>query len=162
MDEPGTKLSDVSDAVFEALSHPPDLDGGTAIAMATAASPPAMAVLSTGDVVFDGRTVLVGIHGSSSVVSRLNGAFTLLVPLRSSAARIEVVDAIVELAPPLAKISGTVDSIRPTAEPPWTLRMLFLPEPADHPALPAFVRYWADVRSWLRGDRPEPPAIPHS
>src|SRR5690606_16715666 len=61
--------------VVEAIAPLPDVDGGLAIVIATASSPPAVAMLSTGDVAVVGTTVRVGLIAGSSVGRRLGGAF---------------------------------------------------------------------------------------
>ena len=146
--------------VEEALAHLPSESGGIAVVLATAGLPPAMAVLSSGDIHLSGRDVRVGIHGSSSAATRLGGGFTLLVPLRSIAVRVEVSPATAIEAPPLVMLVGQIESIRPTAEPPWVVTMEFAPESRDHPAIPGHVEYWKQVKSWLAGDQPDPPQIP--
>lgn len=146
--------------VEQALADPPDRSGGIAIVLATAGSPPAMALLSSGDVYISGDVARVGIYGSSSAVTRLGGAFTLLIPLGEMAVRLEVGSATTSGAPPLALIEGTIESIRPTAEPPWVLEMRFVPEPENHPSIPGFLDYWRQVKSWLAGEEPHPPQLP--
>lgn len=154
------KEPDLIADVKETLKRLPDESGGVAVVLATAGSPPAVALLSTGDVHIAETTVRVGIHGSSSVVERLDGGFTLLVPLRKAAARVEVINASARLLPPLAMIEGTVHSVRPTSEPPWVLEMTFSPEPFDHPAIPRYLEYWSHVKRWLMGEIANPPDIP--
>ena len=144
----------------EALDRLPDTGGGIALALATSSTPPAMAMLSTGDVHWAGDRLRVGIYASSSVIPRLGGAFTLLVPLRDRACRIEVVEATARVAGPIAMLEGRVGDVRPTAEPPWLVEMRFRPEPAGDPRLQGFVDYWAGVRSWLSGETDEAPQPP--
>lgn len=153
-------MTDLVARVQEALARLPSATGGDAIVLATSGPPPAMALLSTGDVhIVDGE-VLVGIHASSSAVSRLGGSFTLLIPLGEIAARIEVASASASTHGPLALLSGEIASIRPTTEPPWVLEMRFRPEHSGHPAIPQHLRYWVGVRDWLAGGSPHPPAPP--
>lgn len=85
---------------------------------------------------------------------------TLLVPLRFIAVRVEVTPATAIEAPPLVMLEGQIESIRPTAEHPWVVKMGFVPEPRDHPAIPGYVEYWKQVKSWLAGERLDPPQIP--
>lgn len=144
----------------QALASPPTETGGIAVVLATAGSPPAMALLSSGDVHVADGVARVGIYGSSSAVTRLGGAFTLLVPLGKIALRVEVSSATATTSGSLALIEGPITSIRPTSEPPWLLEMGFTPESPDHPAIPDFLDYWRQVKSWLSGDQATPPQIP--
>jgi len=130
------------------------------IVLACSGRPPAVALLSSGDVHMSSGRVLVGIHGSSSAAARFDGSFTLLVPLGDIAVRLEVSAATVAESPPLVKFEGPIDSIRPTAEPPWLVEMKFVPERRDHPAIPRYIEYWQEVKAWLANERPEPPQIP--
>lgn len=156
------KQSPILDRVVEALAQLPQRSGGLAIVLATSGSPPAMALLSTGDVHIAEGVARVGIHGSSSTVERLGGAFTLMIPLADSAARVEVTDARTTRFPPLAMIEGSVESVRPTSEPPWVLEMRFSPQPVDHSAIPLYLDYWRQVKGWLAGEISSPPSIPGS
>lgn len=151
---------DLAARVRAAIADLPTDTGGLAVVLATSGRPPAMAMLSSGDVHIAGDLLRVGIHASSSAVARLGGAFTLLVPLGEIAARVEVTNATAIPYPPLAILEGEVSSIRPTAEPPWVLEMGFRPEPDDHPAIPAYLEYWSEVDEWLSGKRPSPPIPP--
>ena len=151
---------DLKTRVIEALSELPAESGGLAVVLATSGSPPAMALLSSGDVYIEDEAVRVGIHASSSAVTRLGTAFTLLVPLREIAARIEATGARSNVQPPLAMLEGSISSIRPTSEPPWVLEMRFRPEPPDDRSIPDHLEYWSGVRSWLAGDSTQPPEPP--
>jgi hypothetical protein len=71
---------DLEALVREALAVAPTETGGIAIVLATSGTPPAMAMLSTGDVFYHATTVSVGVHVSSSTVERLSVSFTLLIP----------------------------------------------------------------------------------
>lgn len=148
-------------AVAEALSKQPQDDGGGALVLATGSGPPAVALLSTGDVLLDGDKIRVGIHATSSAVARLGGSFTLVVPLKRVVARVEVIDAAASIHGDLAKIEGTIASIRPTAEPPWVMKMTFEPMPATDRRVPLYLEYWRSVRAWLSGESPVPPTPPH-
>lgn len=150
----------IPERVEQALSALPGQSGGIAIILATSGVPPAIALLSTGDVHIEDGVVRIGIHGSSSVVHRLGGAFTLLIPLGDTAARVEVSNANATRVDPLALIEGSISSIRPTAEPPWALEIRFSPAPPNHPAIADYMDYWAKVKGWLKGDIAEPPEIP--
>lgn len=152
--------NELMERVEEALRIPPTESGGMAVVMATAGSPPAMALLSSGDVHVSDGIARVGVDGSSSLVSRLGGAFSLLVPLGANAVRLEVGSATSVEAPPLARIEGKIDSIRPTSEPPWVLEIEFVPESPNHPDIPKFLDYWTQVKAWLVGEHPDPPQIP--
>jgi len=148
-------------AVAEALSQEPTEEGGIALVLATASSPPAIAVLSTGDVHLEGDRVKIGIHASSSAVSRLGGAFSLVVPLNRAVARVEAASATATPAGDLALIEGTIVSIRPTSEPPWVMDLSFRPMTESDSRVPLYLEYWRSVRSWLSGDSPDPPRPPH-
>ena len=152
-----TDLTREARAVLDTL---PSASGGVAVALATSSTPPAMAMLSTGDVLWREDELRIGIHASSSVVSRLGAGLTLLVPLGERACRIEAVEATADVQGPLALVRGRVTDVRPTAEPPWLLEMGFRPVPPDHPRVETYVRYWADVRAWLEGVSSRPPAPP--
>jgi hypothetical protein len=151
---------DLEARVRAALADLPTESGGLAVVLATSGHPPAMAMLSSGDVHLAEGRLKVGIHASSSAVSRLGGAFTLLVPLGEIAARVEVSDATAKSHPPLAILEGDVVSVRPTSEPPWVLEMGFRPEPSHHPQIPGYLAYWSQVKEWLAGNHPEPPVPP--
>lgn len=147
-------------AVRQALEPLPDRDGGIAVTISTASVPPAVAMLSSGDVLVGATSVRIGIHSSSSVVHRLGGAFTLLVPLGDRAARVECVEAVATVDGPVALVEGTITGIRPTAEPPWTLELRFGSTESDPARLDAYVDYWRQIRSWLAGSRSGPPVPP--
>ncbi len=104
--------------------------------------------------------VRVGVHGSSSAADRFDGSFTLLVPIGDIAVRVEVSEATMTATPPLVKFEGPIDSMRPTAEPPWQVEMTFIPKPRDHPSIPDHVEYWKQVKAWLASESPAPPEIP--
>ena len=146
--------------LYAAVSELPDASGGLAIVMATAGTPPAIAVLSTGDVFLAGSQARVGVHGTSSVVGRLGDSFSLLIPLDDVAVRVEVVDATAAVHGDLALIAGTVSEFRPTAEPPWVMTMRFHAQDGDAAKIGAHLAYWTGVRSWLAGDTPGPPPLP--
>ncbi len=144
--------------VVEAIAPLPDVDGGLAIVIATASSPPAVAMLSTGDVAVVGTPVRVGLIAGSSVGRRLGGAFTLLVPAGDRALRVEVGSATARDEGHLVLVEGTIDDVRPTAEPPWTMTMSF--STGDPGAAPPYVRFWRDLRAWLTDPSGPPPAHP--
>lgn len=148
-------------AVAEALAKEPNEGGGTALVLATAFSPPAIALLSTGDVLLIGDRVKIGIHASSSAVSRLGGAFSLVVPLKRAVARVEVINASATPSGDLALIEGRIESIRPTAEPPWVMEMSFQPVPKTDPRIQPYLEYWRSVQLWLSEGSPEAPNLPH-
>lgn len=151
--------SNLTDSVSRALSALPDSRGGRAIIMATGVGPPAIAVLSTGDVLLVGEDVRVGVHASSSVVRRLGEGFSLLIPLEDVGVRVEAVEATAHVGRSLALVQGRIQQMRPTAEPPWALEMSFLPHPPDDDRIDLYVDYWRHVREWLAGRSPEP-ALP--
>lgn len=147
--------------LVRALEPLPTAAGGVAIVMATAGVPPAMALLSTGDVRVDDDRVSVVTYRGSSVSQRLGGSFTLMVPASDVALRVEVVDAVVRSEGNVELVEGRLVGIRPTAEPPWLLEMSFRPERSDNPSIAGFVDYWALVRAWLeRGGTGTPPPTP--
>lgn len=144
-----------------ALEPLPTSAGGLAIVMATAGIPPAMALLSTGDVQIEGDRVSVVTYRGSSVSQRLGGGFTLLVPATDRAFRVEVTNAVNRSAGNVELVEGLLAGIRPSAEAPWLLEMSFRPDRPDDPSIPAFVDYWASVRAWLKSGTPgEPPPPP--
>ncbi len=113
-----------------ALARLPTTRGGDVIVLATAGSPPAVAMLSTGDVWIDGLWVRVAVHATGSAVSRLGGAFSLLFPARDHALRVEVVPAESRVSGDLAVLEGPIVAVRPTSEPPWVIDLVFRPEGA--------------------------------
>lgn len=118
------------------------------IVLATSGMPPALAVLSTGDVWLDRGTVLVALHSGSAAAERLGGAFSVLVPTTTRALRLEVVEATAHGRGSLVVLNGRLSEIRPTGEPPWLLEMRFAAP--DQTEVDAFVRYWHAVRGWLQ------------
>lgn len=153
--------SDWQQSLEDVLDPLPTAHGGVAVVLATAGRPPALAVLSSGDILISRDSVRVGVLGTSSTVSRLGGSFSLLVPARTVALRVEAVDATATKSGRLAMIEGRLDDVRETSEPPWLLSMTFGPSDVHAPAIPGHLRYWRSVRAWLRGDQeaaPEPPA----
>lgn len=147
----------------EILGPLPTEDGGIAIVLATAGTPPAMAMLSSGDVLVSDDRVRVGVYGSSSTVSRLGGSFSLLVPARTTALRVEVVQATATDAGDLALLEGRLHELRPTSEAPWITEMRFRPTSSSAPGVSEHVRYWTAVRNWLSGSGPvpRPPRMPN-
>jgi hypothetical protein len=117
--------------------------------------------LSTGDVVVDGDTARIAIFADNSAVARLGGSCTLLVPTSRGALRVSLQPAFVREAGQLSVIEGNVVSLRPSYEPPWSLRFEFFP--VVEQGRDAFVDYWAQVRSWLErgapGEGPQPPTV---
>lgn len=150
----------VQQAVTAVLSDLPGPSGGPALLLATGGTPPAIALLSTGDVFLDRDRLKAGVYASSSTVARLGGSFSVLVPLGTYAARIEAIEAHAVVGDNLAVIEGRVASIRPTVEPPWVLEMRFRPEPLDDFRVTPFINYWRGVRAWLSGRSAEPPLPP--
>lgn len=148
--------ADLTLSVSLALARLPDAQGGLAILLATDATPPALAVLSSGDVLLEDEVIRVGIHASSSAVQRLDGGFSLLIPLDEIAVRLEAIHATTSVGRSLAMIKGRVHALRPTAEPPWRLEMRFRANPPDDDRIEVYVDYWRRVRLWLSGISPEP------
>jgi hypothetical protein len=152
---------ELRDSLLAALGPLPTRAGGTAIVLATAGPPPAVTLLSTGDVVVDGDTVRIALFADNSAAARLGGTCTLLVPTDRGALRISLQPAFVREAGQLSVIEGNIVSLRPSYEPPWSLRLEF--SPVAEQGRDAFVEYWAQVRSWLErgapGEGPQPPAI---
>jgi hypothetical protein len=152
---------DLLAAVRRALAAPPGADGGIAVVLATSGVPPAMALLSSGDVDVSATAVRAVTYGGSSAARRLGTAFTLLVPAGEVAYRVEADGATARAAGRLALVEGRLAAIRPTAEPPWVLDLRFRPQPAAQVEdAERFVAYWSAVRSWLasgaEGDPPQP------
>lgn len=143
-----------------ALAPLPTSHGGAVVVMATAFTPPALAVLASGDVHVGPERVRVGVFADSSAATRLGGAFSLLVPDGQVCLRIEAVDATARTHGDLALVEGRLHDIRPTAEPPWVVDLRFRPGLAATDAVSTHVDYWADVRAWLAGERPTPPNVP--
>lgn len=142
-----------------ALAPLPTLDGGAVLVLATSGEPPAVAVLSTGDVALLNGELWIAVHRGSSAVERLGGACTVLVPAGDEALRVEVAPATSSRAAHLAVIRGPIVEIRPTAEPPWAVHMAFHAAPVA--SAEPFVSFWSEVRAWLQagapGDGPAPP-----
>jgi hypothetical protein len=148
-------------ALRQVLATPPDETGGRILVLATAGPPPALAVLSTGDVVVAGDRLRVGLHATSSAVARLGGAFSLLVPADEVALRVEVIDAVARTSGDVAVLDGRIAAVRPTAEPPWRITMEFRPDDPADPRVRPHLRYWAALNDWLAGRSRQPPAVPH-
>jgi hypothetical protein len=147
--------------VRRALAPLPEAEGGVAVVLATSGVPPAVALLSSGDVDVSATTVRAVTYGGSSTATRLGTAFTLLVPAAEVAYRVEVDGATSRPAGSLALIEGRLAAIRPTAEPPWILDLRFRRQPSTTTDdAERFVAYWSAVRAWLasgaEGDPPEP------
>ncbi len=157
-----TSSAELRDALLAAVSPLPSTAGGTAIVLATASSPPAMTLLSSGDILVDGDTVRLAIFADNSAVDQLGGSCTLLVPTGGGALRVALRPAVARKAGLLAVIEGHIVSLRSSFEPPWSLRLDF--KPAAEQGREAFVEYWAQVRAWLErgapGEGPQPPTTP--
>ena len=151
--------ADRQDRLQDALEPLPTREGGITVVLATAGVPPALAMLSSGDVLVADGSVRAGVWASSSVVSRLGGAFSLLVPAGDVALRVEAVDAQAVVSGDVARIGGRLSDVRPTAEPPWTAYLRFGPGDPSDDRIDSHLSYWASVRSWLRDEGP-PPVVP--
>ena len=153
---------ELRDALANALAPLPSAAGGTAIVLATAGPPPSITPLSTGDVAVDGDTVRLAVFADNSAATQLGGSCTLLVPTEVGALRVSLQPAVARRAGLLAVIEGEIVSLRPSTEPPWSLRLDFVP--AEERGREAFVDYWTRVRSWLEqgapGEGPQPPTPP--
>jgi hypothetical protein len=147
------------DNLRRAVEPLPTSTGGIAIVLATAGPPPAVSLLSSGDVAVDGDMLRLAVYAGSSTVARLGGSCTLLVPSRGGALRVELLRADARPAGPLAVIEGRISSVRPSIEPPWSLRLDFVPVESRRRG--DFLDYWRRTRTWLergaRGDGPTPP-----
>ena len=153
--------AELRDAFATAVAPLPTATGGIAIVLATAGPPPAITPLSTGDIVVDGRTVRLALFAENSAVSRLGGSCTILVPTDLGPLRVSLQPVDVREAGELAVIEGDIIYMRPTHEPPWSLRLDF--QPTAGQGKEAFLDYWAQVRAWLEqgapGEGPQPPDI---
>ncbi|MGH9167394.1 MAG: hypothetical protein ACRD02_06130 [Acidimicrobiia bacterium] len=143
----------------EALEPLPTAEGGIVVVLATAGPPPALAMLSSGDVYVEGDTVRVATYQGSSASNRLGGSFSLLVPAGEEALRVEVEDAGSRPAGKLALIEGRIREIRPTAEPPWVMELRFRPA-GEGAGVEGFLSYWRAVRSWLATGATGEPSVP--
>lgn len=148
--------------VEAAIAPLPTIEGGSMLVLATAGVPPAIAVLSTGDVAVVEGELRIAVHGGSSAATRLGGACTLLVPAGDEAYRVEAEPAEARRAGELTVIRGHIVSVRPTAEPPWVMRASFHRQSPEDDAAASYVAFWSSVREWLvagaEGDGPSVPA----
>jgi hypothetical protein len=138
----------------------PTAEGGIIVVLATAGTPPAIAMLSSGDVLIgQDNKVLVGLHGDSSAGRRLGGAFSILVPSVNTALRLEVTQATARTIGGVVLLEGQAAGMRHTSEPPWAITMRFSPQSSE--GIAEHVRYWREMRAWLeagaRGQTPSPP-----
>jgi hypothetical protein len=154
-----TSSSELRDILLAAIAPLPTVDGGPAIILATAGPPPTITPLSTGDIAVTDDTVRLALFADNSAVKWLGGSCTILVPTEKGPLRVSLQSAIAREAGPLAVIEGNIVSLRPSAEPPWSLRLGF--EPTAEEGREAYVRYWTEVRSWLeRGALGAGPELP--
>ena len=153
--------AELRDALLDVVRPLPTVAGGAAIVVATAGPPPAITLLSSGDVLVDGDKIRLAVFADNSIVKHLGGSCTLLVPTHHGALRASLQPAVARPAGPLAVIEGDITSLRPTVEPPWSLRLDF--RSTAEQGGDAFVDYWTRVRSWLErgapGEGPHPPAV---
>jgi hypothetical protein len=153
--------AEAMEALRTAVEPLPTSTGGIAIVLATVGPPPAISLLSSGDVALDGDMLRLAVYAGSSTVARLGGSCTLLVPSGGGALRVELLRADARPAGPLAVIEGRISSVRPSHEPPWSLRLDFLPIKSQ--GRDTFLEYWRQVRAWLmegaRGDGPAAPSV---
>jgi hypothetical protein len=159
-----THTTELRDAFLAAVAPLPTTNGGIAIVLATAGPPPAIVPLSTGDIAVEGDMVRLALFADSSAVRRLGGSCTILVPTEKGALRVYLQPAVARKTGPLAVIEGNIVAVRPSAEPPWSLRLDFRPTAEE--GREAFVEYWTRVRSWLErralDEAPQPPATPQA
>jgi hypothetical protein len=145
--------------LLDALRPLPTAHGGKVLVLATGGEPPAMAMLSTGDVWLTEGRMMIAVHATSSVGRRLGAGCTLLVPGASVAYRIEMGSLSSRSAGALILVEGDVTGVRPTAEPPWCMELRFYVDANQDPV--PFVDFWREVRAWLVGgavgDAPAPP-----
>ncbi len=103
----------------------------------------------------------LALFAENSAVSRLGGSCTILVPTDLGPLRVSLQPVDMREAGELAVIEGDIIYMRPTHEPPWSLRLDF--QPTAGQGKEAFLDYWAQVRAWLEqgapGEGPQPPDI---
>lgn len=147
------------DEAREALQPLPTEEGGIIVILATAGSPPAIAMLSSGDVLVTDDRVRAALYSGTAAERRLGDAFTLLVPTRDRAVRLEVTEASARISDRHVILEGRLSGARPTAEPPWGIDMRFFPV-GDH-GVTEFISYWNGTRRWLEdGATGESPSSP--
>jgi len=163
MSDKATSPAELRDAFLAAVRPLPTTAGGIAIVVATAGPPPAVNLLSTGDISVADDTVRIAVFANNSLVTHLGGSCTILVPTDGYAVRVSLQPAVARPAGPLAVIEGNIVSVRPSVEPPWSLHLNFRPaeEQGRGVFVDSFVDYWTQVRSWLEqgapGEGPQPP-----
>lgn len=154
-----TSPAQLRDRFQAAVAPIPTVDGGKAIILATAGPPPSITPLSTGDIAVSGDTVRLALFADNSAVRWLGGSCTILVPTEEGPLRVSLQPAVAREAGTLAVIEGTIVSLRPSTEPPWSLRLDF--QPTAEVGREAFVEYWTNVRAWLEQGAPgEGPQLP--
>jgi hypothetical protein len=151
---------ELPDELAEILATLPTREGGAVILLATGGSPPALSMLSTGDVYIGADAARVAVHSSSAAARHAQHGCSLLVPGLTTAYRVEMSSVQAREAGDLVVLEGPVTRVRPTAEPPWRMAMQFAPDGTGDPE--PFVVFWRAVRSWLEngahGAAPAPPA----
>jgi hypothetical protein len=149
----------------QALERLPDKDGGSVVVLAAGCAAPAMALLSTGDVLLrdDVVSAAVWAGGSAAAVVEAGSGFSLMVATAGGAIRVEVEHAATRHAGALTVIEGPITRLRLTSEPPWAPDLCFRLANGDVAAASAFVAFWASVREWLAaGAEPPSPRVPSS
>jgi hypothetical protein len=140
------------------LAVAPDEHGGAVVLLATDSTPPAVALLTTASVVLDGDGVQIAVQAASSVARRPAESCTLVVGDGTATGRLEVALSERREAGGLVVLSGRVVAAPVMAEAPWVLTMWFQPG-AQGDAAP-LLRFWADLRRWLRGGAAGRPPTP--
>lgn len=136
--------------------------GGRAVIAALGSDPPAIALLATGSILFDGERIEIVTERSSSFATAhpRNGA-TLVIADEVSVLRASIAPLATDFFEDLAVVSGPLVSIRPSIEMPWALQLRFTP--TDLAARRPFLDYWSSTRRWLLdGCRGSPPQHPRS
>jgi hypothetical protein len=136
------------------LAEAPDADGGRVAVLATSSSPPAMSLLTTSSIVLDGDRVTVAVQAGSTAAQRDADGFTLLAEDGGGGQRLEVVAVSRRRADHLVLLEGTIHRGVAMAEAPWRLDLRFRPEAGDAAPL---LRFWEQLRRWLRGGAAGPP-----
>lgn len=139
------------------LDEEPDVDGGRVVVLATSSSPPAMALLTASSVALDGEQATVAVQARSTAGQRAADGFTLLAEDGGGGQRLEVAGVTRERAGDLVLLRGTVTRSLSMTEGPWRLLLRFQAEAGDATPL---LRFWSELRRWLRGGADGPPPRP--
>src|SRR5215216_1028254 len=90
MSDKPTSPAELRDAFLAAVRPLPTTAGGSAIVVATAGPPPAVNLLSTGDISVADDTVRIAVFANNSLVAHLGGSCTILVPTDGYAVRVSL------------------------------------------------------------------------